>query len=260
MRWRRPSPATRCREVFARYERAAVSPGAVQAMMRMVYEVDLRDVLPMIRVPTLVLHRADAQRIHLESGRYLAEHIPDARFVEIPGIDSFMWAGEQEMIVDEIEEFLTGVDRNRCPTACWPRSCSPTSSARPNGPPRSATGAGGSCSTHTTRSCARTSIARRGRVIETKGDGFVATFDGPARAVLCARDIVPRRPAARHRGAGGLHTGEIELIGDDIGGIAVHIAARVMASAGAGEVLVSSTVKDLVVGSGLVFEDRGTRR
>ncbi len=245
------------REVFARYERAAVSPGAVRAMMRMVYEVDLRDVLPMIRVPTLVLHRRDAQRIQLEAGRNLAERIPNARFVEIPGVDSFMWAGEQEMIVDEIQEFLTGVrpqpTRDRVlATVLFTDIVASTERAAEVRDRRWRE----LLSAH--NAAVRSTIDRfRGRVIETKGDGFVATFDGPARAVACGREIVREVHRLGVDVRVGLHTGEVELIGDDIGGIAVHIAARVMGSAGAGEVLVSSTVRDLVVGSELVFEDRG---
>ena len=247
------------REIWARYERAAVSPGAVMAMMKMVYAIDLRDLLPMIRVPTLVISRRDATRIRPEAGRYLADHIPDARFVEVPGIDSFMWAGEQELIVDEIEEFLTGVrpqplaDRVLA-TVLFTDIVSSTERAAEVGDRRWRA----LLDAHNTT--VRGHIERaRGRVIDTKGDGFVATFDGPARAVLCARDI-----ARDVRGLGievraGLHAGEIELVGDDIAGIAVHIAARIMALADPGEVLVSSTVKDLVVGSDLRFTDRGTR-
>jgi class 3 adenylate cyclase len=245
------------REVFAKYERAAVSPGAVQAMMRMVYQIDLRGVLPMIRVPTLVLHRRDDARIPIASGRYIAEHIPNARLVEIPGIDSFMWAGEQEMIADEIEEFLTGVRPQPTPdrvlaTVMFTDIVGSTERAAEVGDRRWREVLG----SHNT--LVRQNIERsRGRVIETKGDGFVATFDGPARAVTCARSIARDVHLLGIDVRVGLHTGEIELIGDDIGGIAVHIAARVMGTAGAAQVFVSSTVRDLVVGSGLVFESRG---
>ena len=247
------------REIWARYERAAVSPGAVMAMMKMVYAIDMRDVLPMIRVPTLVIGRRDATRIRPESGRYLADHIPGARFVEVPGVDSFMWAGEQELIVDEIEEFLTGVrpqpvaDRVLA-TVLFTDIVGSTERAAEVGDRRWRA----LLDAHNTR--VRGHIERaRGRVVDTKGDGFVATFDGPARAILCARDIARD---VRELGIDvrvGLHTGEIELVGDDIAGIAVHIAARIMALAAPGEVLVSSTVKDLVVGSDLRFADRGTR-
>jgi pimeloyl-ACP methyl ester carboxylesterase len=246
-------------EVFARYERASVSPGAVLAMMRWVYAIDLRDILPMIRVPTLVLHRRDDERIRPGLGRYIAEHVPNARFVEIPGVDAFMWAGEQELIVDEIQEFLTGVRPQAMPdrvlaTVLFTDIVGSTERAADIGDRRWRS----LLDAH--NSVVRGHIERaRGRVIETKGDGFVATFDGPARAVLAARDICRDVERLGIEVRTGLHTGEIELIGDDIGGIAVHIAARIMAMAGAGEVLVSSTVKDLVAGSGLRFEDRGAR-
>ncbi len=191
------------REVWARYERAAVSPGAVLAMMKMVYAVDFRDLLPMIRVPTLVIHRRDAKRIPVEVGRYLAEHIPDARFVEVPGIDSFMWAGEQELIVDEIEEFLTGVRPQPLPdrvlaTILFTDIVASTERASEIGDRRWRD----LLDAH--HATVRGHIERaRGRVVDTAGDGFLATFDGPARAVLCAQDIVARRPSARDRRAGG---------------------------------------------------------
>ena len=127
------------------------------AMMKMVYAIDIRDLLPMIRVPTLVISRRDASRIRPEAGRYLADHIPDARFAEVPGVDSFMWAGDQELIVDEIEEFLTGVRPQPLPDRVLRPSSSPTSSPPPSGPPRSATVAGATCSMRTTRPCAATS-------------------------------------------------------------------------------------------------------
>jgi len=244
-------------QVWARYERAAVSPGAVLAMMRMVYDLDLRGLLPSIHVPTLVIHRRDAQRIPIEIGRYVADHIPNAKFVEIPGIDSFMWAGEQEQIVDEIQEFLTGArpevraDRVLA-TVLFTDIVGSTERAAEEGDRRWRQ----LLDAH--NAALRADIARaRGRVIETKGDGFVATFDGPARAVQCAKEIARDVHRLGIDVRAGLHTGEIELIGDDIGGIAVHIAARIMAMASPGEVLVSSTVKDLVVGSELRFEDRG---
>jgi class 3 adenylate cyclase len=245
------------REVWARYERSAVSPSAVLAMMRMVYSIDLRDLLPPIRVPTLIVHRRDASRIPVEAGRYLAEHIPLARLVEIPGIDSFMWAGEQDRIVDEIEEFLTGVR----PRPTFDRVLATVLFTDIVGSTERAAEVGDRrwrdiLQAH--NSAVRGHIERaRGRVIETKGDGFVATFDGPARAVSCAREITRDVRSLGIEVRTGLHAGEIELVGDDIAGIAVHIAARILALAGPSEVLVSSTVRDLVVGSDLRFEDRG---
>ena len=185
--------------------------------------------------------------------------IPGAKLVELPGDDHLPWIGDQDAILDEVEEFLTGARHELpSPTGCWPRSCSPTSSARPSGPRSWATVAGASCSSATTRSSARELDRHRGREVDTAGDGFLATFDGPARAIRCASAIADAvRPLGIEIRAG-LHTGECEVMNGDVGGIAVHIGARVAALAGPGEVLVSSTVKDLVAGSGIEFEDRGT--
>ena len=147
----------RLRRAWARYERSAATPGSTMAIVRLIYESDVRDVLPAIRVPTLVIHRRDAIGFGIEHGRYLAEHIPDARFVELPGTDNLIWAGDQDAMVAEIQAFVTGVRPAPEPGACWRPSCSPTSSGRPSGRPRSAMPAGRRCSTTTIASSAGSS-------------------------------------------------------------------------------------------------------
>jgi pimeloyl-ACP methyl ester carboxylesterase len=245
------------RELWARYERQSTSPAAAYAMVRMMYQADLREVLPAIRVPTLVIHRREATRIPPRLGRYIADRIPGARFVEVPGVDDFMWAGDQDAVIEEIQEFLTGVRPRPEPdrvlaTILFTDIIGSTERAAELGDRRWRD----LLARH--HALLRDHIQRaRGREIDTAGDGFLATFDGPARGIMCAgeiaRDVRDLGIAIR----AGMHTGEIELMGDDIGGIAVHITARIMAMAGSGEVLVSSTVKDLVTGSDFKFEDRG---
>jgi class 3 adenylate cyclase len=248
----------RLREWYARLERLAASPGTAAKLMMMNSEVDVRAVLPSIQVPTLVLHREGDKFIDIRHSRYLAANIPGARYVELPGDEALGFGSHTEPELEEIEEFLTGArhaaDAERIlATVMFSDIVDSTSRAAEIGDRRwrdllqSIEGS-------VTRELARF----RGRAVKTMGDGFLATFDGPARAIRCATAI---RDAA-HAEYGlevrsGLHTGEIELIGDDVGGIAVHIGARVGSSAGPGEVLVSGTVKDLVVGSGIPFEDRG---
>jgi class 3 adenylate cyclase len=248
----------RMRRLWARYERHAVSPGMTIATVRLLYESDVRSVLPAIRVPTLVIHRAQAEGFRVEYGRYLAEHIPGAKYVELPGIDNLIWAGDQDAILDEIQAFATGsrpapTPRRALATVLFTDIVGSTRLAAELGD----------------RAWRRLldqhfEVTRRaldrydGREIKTVGDGILATFDGPARAVRCAILI---RDGVKDLGLdvrAGLHTGEIELEPNDIAGLAVHIAARISAMADAREILVSSTVKDLVVGSGLAFEDRGS--
>jgi class 3 adenylate cyclase len=223
----------------------------------MMYQADLREVLPAIRVPTLVIHRSDAARIPKGMGRYIAGRIPGAKFVEVPGVDDFMWAGDQDAVLEEIEEFLTGVRPRPEPdrvlaTVLFTDIVGSTERAAEVGDRRWRD----LLARH--HAVVRSQIDRaRGREIDTAGDGFLATFDGPARGIRCACEITREvRPLGIEVRAG-LHTGEIELMGEDIGGIAVHIAARIMTLAQPGEVLVSSTVKDLVTGSDIRFDDRG---
>jgi class 3 adenylate cyclase len=231
--------------------------GSGIAEIRKMSEVDLIDLLPSIRVPTLVLHRTDDPVEPIQSGRLLAERIPDARLVELPGVDALPWAGEADAVLDEIEEFVTGArgmpgsDR-RLATVLFTDIVGSTELASRLGDAawRELLG-----KHHT---AVRAELERhRGVEVDTAGDGFFAMFDGPARAVECARSVAD---AVRELGIelrAGVHTGEIEVAREEVRGISVHIGARVMALAGPSEVLVSSTVKDLVAGSGLAFEDAG---
>jgi pimeloyl-ACP methyl ester carboxylesterase len=244
----------RFRSWWARYERLSLGPRMVRSVVALDFENDLRAVLPAIRVPTLVLHRAGNRFIGVRHGRELAAHIPGARFVELPGDDHLFHLGESETMLGEIEEFLTGarpvpeadrvlfsdvVGSTERAAALGDRAWRDLLDAY--------------------HERVRGELERhRGRAIELEGDGVLASFDGPARAIRCARAI-----AEAVRGLGlevrsGLHTGEIELAGGSVRGIAVHIGARVAERAGAGEVLVSGTVRDLVAGSGIRFAERGT--
>jgi len=247
------------RRTMARWERQSASPAAAIACIRMSGEVDARDILPTIRVPTLVLHRTGDARITIEAGRYIADHIPGAKFVELPGADHAPWNEPNMMdrIADEIEEFLTGshteaeVDRVLA-TVLFTDIVDSTKRAVELGDRQ------WRALLDRHDETVRQQIGRfRGHEVKSLGDGFLATFDGPARAVRCAAAIAGSVQPLGLAVRSGLHTGEIELNRDDIGGIAVHTAARVVAMAGPSEILVSSTVRDLVAGSGLRFEDRG---
>jgi class 3 adenylate cyclase len=245
---------------WGRFERLGASPAAASALMRMNSQIDISGILPTIRVPTLVIHRTEDVTINVEGGRYLAEHIPGARYLELPGTDHIPFVGDNAgEIADAIEEFLTGarapvtVDRVLA-TVLFTDIVGSTEKAAALGDRRWRD----LLDNH--HATIRRNLARfRGHEIKTTGDGILATFDGPARGVRCACAIADEiRPLGIEVRAG-LHTGECEMIDDDVGGIAVHIGARVASLAGAGEVLVSSTVKDLVAGSGLRFGDRGSR-
>ena len=244
---------------WANYLRQAASPGAVVSIMRMNGEIDVRHVLPTIRVPTLVVHRIGDRLTSIEQGRYLANNIAGARLVEFPGDDHALAVGNADVIVDEIEMFLTGIrggagaDRVLA-TVLFTDIVGSTERVAQLGDAswRQLLGQ------H--HAIVRRELTKfRGREIDTAGDGFLAAFDGPARAVRCAHAI---KQAARTQLnldlRAGLHTGECESLEDKLTGLAVHIGARVATRANAGEVLVSSTVKDLVAGSGLQFEDRGS--
>jgi class 3 adenylate cyclase len=248
-------------EAFARrlatYFRRSASPGAAIALLKMNTQIDIRRVLPTISVPTLVLHRIGDRDANVEEGRWLAQQIPNARFVELPGDDHLPWVGDQDAVLDEVEEFLTGTR----PSAATDRVLATVLFTDIVSSTEHAARLGDRAWRELLEShhaLVRKEFARfRGREIKTMGDAFIATFDGPARAVRCACTL---RDAVSQLGIqirAGVHTGEIELHGDDIGGIAVHIAARVIAAAQPGEVLVSSTVKDLSAGSGITFVDRG---
>jgi class 3 adenylate cyclase len=219
--------------------------------------VDVRAVLPTIRVPTVVMHRTDDRDALLEEGRYIASQIPGARFVEFPGADHSWWTQGRDAIVDEIEELVTGVRPAPQPnrvlaTVLFTDIVGSTERARVLGDQAWAD----LLSRHHT--AVRRELERfRGVEVDTAGDGFLATFDGPARAIRCALAV---RSVVRSVGLevrAGLHTGECEQVGDKVAGIAVHTGARVASRAAPGEVLVSATVRDLVSGSGIEFEDRG---
>jgi class 3 adenylate cyclase len=248
----------RAAEDLAAYFRASASPGAAVSIMSMNREIDVRHILPATRVPTLILHRTAEHVIDVEHARYMARHIPGAKLVELPGEDHMAWFGDQDSILDEVEQFLTGRRHAHEPervlaTVLFADIAGSTARAATLGD-------------NSWRELLEAFYARvrqilhqyRGREISTSGDGFLATFDGPARAVRCASAIRDTVRSLNLEVRCGLHTGECELVGNDITGIAVHTGARVAALAAPGEVLVSQTVRDLVAGSGLVLEECGT--
>jgi pimeloyl-ACP methyl ester carboxylesterase len=247
----------RAAEEIAAYMRAAASPGAVRAVMQMNREIDVRIVLPAVRVPTLILHRVGDRNIDIQHARYMADRIPNARLIELPGDDHVPWIGDSDAIVDEVEEFLTGVRHGPEPD----RVLATLLFTDIVGATERAAGLGDRgwrdlLAEHNAQ--VRRELARfRGREVDTAGDGFLATFDGPARAIGCAAAVVDAVKPLELAVRTGVHTGECEVLGGKLSGIAVHIAARVAALASADEVLVSSTVKDLVAGSGLRFRERG---
>ena len=250
----------RVQALWGRAERLSASPGAARALFEMLLDIDVRGVLPSVRVPCLVMHGASGASgsMFVDHGRYLAEHLADARRVALDGVDHYPWFANVDAIVAEVEEFLTGTrtapaaDRQLA-TVLFTDIVASTERAAELGDRR----------WHDLLQKHHELVQRqidrfRGRRSGTAGDGVLALFDGPARAVSCACAI---RDGVRSLGLeirAGLHTGEVERHGEEVAGLALHIGARVAALAAAGEVLVSRTVKDLVVGSGLVFVDRGT--
>jgi len=242
---------------WGKFERYGGSPGAAKNLIRMDSQIDITEILPAVNVPSLIIHRSDDVSVDVEAGRLLAKRIPNAQYVEIPGIDHPPWIGENSsQVLDEMAQFLTGewppvetervlatvlftdiVDSTKCATEIGDQRWRDLLERHHN--------------------LVRNELKRfRGQEIDTAGDGFFAIFDGPARAIRCACAI---RNAVSHLGIAiraGLHTGECEVLSDKVSGIAVHIGARVMTEADSGEVLVSSTVKDLVAGSNLRFVDR----
>ncbi len=243
------------RQIWGRFQRTGASPAMGRAVYEALVELDCRDILPAIRVPTLIVHRTGELVAKVEAARYMAEQIPGARLVELPGIDHAFTMGDWVPVVDEIEQFLTGVRHQRAfdrvlATILFTDIVASTARAA-------------ELSDHRWRNLLadHDALVRReldrfgGREVKRTGDGFLALFTGPSRAIACAcavRDGV--RPLGIEIRAG-LHTGECEMTADDVEGLAVHIAARVAALAGPGEVLVSSTAKDLVAGSGIEFDD-----
>jgi class 3 adenylate cyclase/esterase/lipase len=246
----------RVREWFGRLQVQSQSPHDAVAFMRMAFEIDVRDVVPTVKVPTLIVHRSDDPVCHVENARWLSRHIAGATYVELPGFDHAPWI-EGDDILDEIQEFLTGVREPEEPdrvlaTVLFTDIVGSTAQARELGDRRWRD----LVDEHHT--FVRRQLDRfRGTEIDTAGDGFFATFDGPARAIRCARSVVEGVPQLGLQVRAGVHTGEVELAGDAVRGIAVHTGARVAALAGAGEVLVSGTVKDLIAGSGIELADRG---
>jgi class 3 adenylate cyclase/pimeloyl-ACP methyl ester carboxylesterase len=245
------------RATWARHERLAASPGTVALVLPLLSEVDVRALLPTVRVPTLVVHHADDPVIQPELGRYVADHISGAKYVELPGRNIFHYVEPWHPSFQEIAQFLTGhqaevADDRVLATVLFTDIVDSTRRAAEMGDRdwRALLDAHDAV--------VRSQLARfRGREVNTSGDGFLAMFDGPQRAIRCAMAIRDAVQALGIQVRAGLHTGECEVRGDDIGGIGVHIGARVTALAGPNEVLVSSTLRDLVIGSGLEFEDRG---
>jgi class 3 adenylate cyclase len=245
-------------QFFSRFERLGGSPASVIAYMKLNSQIDVRDILPTIQVPTLVIHRTGDMTINVEGGRYLAKHISGARFVELPGNDHPPMLGENaNEIADLVEEFLTGakghveIDRVLA-TVLFTDIVGSTELAVQLGD------RGWRDLLERHHATVRNQLARfDGVEVDTAGDGFFATFDGPGRAVRCALATVDAVADLDITIRAGLHTGECELVGGKGAGMAVHIGARVSAFAGPGEVVVSSTVKDLLAGSGITFTDRG---
>ncbi|MBK5111327.1 MAG: adenylate/guanylate cyclase domain-containing protein [Thermoleophilia bacterium] len=238
------------------YERAAASPGMAYAIVSALEETDVSGVLPNIRVPTLVLHRRD-EFIPIAGAREMAEQIPGAKFVELEGRDHLPFVGDTSALVGEIEEFVTGarhapVAERALATVMFTDIVGSTERAGELGD----AGWRQVLERHNELTCSQVEKSG-GRPIKSTGDGYLATFDGPTSAVNCAGELTRAVRPLDIEIRAGIHTGECEFIGDDIAGMAVHIGARVSATADAGEVVVSSTVKDLVVGSGIQFSDRG---
>ncbi|HEU5278907.1 MAG TPA: adenylate/guanylate cyclase domain-containing protein [Gaiellaceae bacterium] len=242
---------------IATFFRRSASPGAAVALNRMNTDIDTRAALPTISAPTLVLHRVGDLNVKVDEGRWIAGQIPAARYVELPGDDHLAWTGDTDTLLDEVEEFLTGIRRAPSPdrvlaTVLFTDIVGSTDQVAQLGDRRWRE----LLDDH--HRVVRRELERyRGREIDTAGDGFLSTFDGPARAIRCARAISDSVRTLGLEIRAGLHTGECELVGNRIAGIAVHTAARIMSLAGPGEILVSNTVKDLVAGSGIEFDARG---
>jgi class 3 adenylate cyclase len=250
------------RRWYATRLRLGASPAAAVVLTRMAMETDARPILPSVQAPTLIVHRAGDRNCDIENARYAAKHIPDAFYVELPGYDHLPWVGDSDAIIDEVERFLVRIWKRGgweepepervLSTVLFTDIVGATARAAELGDRRWRE----LLERH--HALIRKHLARfHGRELDTAGDGFFASFDGPARGVRCARALSEAMHELGLEIRAGLHTGECELIDGKIGGIAVHIGARVASEAQAGEVLVSSTVKDLVAGSGLQFRARG---
>ena len=245
---------------WARLLRQGTSPAGAIALMDLYREMDVRAILPAIDVPTLVVHREGDRMIAVAQGRYLAEAIPGARYVELPGEDHLPFAGDLDAILDEVEEFLVGSrgggeSERALATILFTDIVGSTEKAAELGD----RGWRQLLERHDAAIRRQLSL-HRGHEVKTMGDGFLATFDGPARAIRCASAVQEDVADLGIEVRAGIHTGEVELIGEDVGGMAVNIGARIGARADPGEVLVSSTVRELVVGSGLEFAERGVEK
>jgi class 3 adenylate cyclase len=247
----------RAREFQARFERQAASPMRVRQLLEMFLDTDVRDALPLIHAPTLVLHRRQDRAVNYRAARWLAEQVKGSRYAELEGEDHFPWVGDSDAALAAIEEFLTGVRPGPAPervlaTVLFTDIVDSTRLATELGDRRWRE----RLEDH--QQLVREQLRRfEGREIKTTGDGFLAVFDGPTRAAECARAIVEEMPTLEIEVRAGLHTGEVELMDEDVGGIAVHVAARIAALATAREVLASRTVRDLAVGSGVAFDPAG---
>ena len=248
-------------ERSARHQRQVASPSAMRRFILANGQIDVRDILPQIRRPTLILHRRGDRAVICANGRYLADHIPDATYLELPGKDHLVWEGDADAVIEAIVNFskaasaqtTVAVSEHFVATVLFTNIVGATDLATKLGDEKWS-----DLLQRFRTLCRRELEPYRGREIDTAGDGLFAIFDGPARAIRCAATIVREAQALGVDVCAGLHTGEVAPTGDKVSGIAVHLGARVMALAGAGEVLVSSTTRDLVAGSGIAFEDRGT--
>ena len=244
---------------LAMFERMCASPGMARASLEASFRLDVRPILPTITAPTLVIHAREDPVVPVQAGRYLADHIPGARYLEVDSADHLPWLSDPDTILTEIEEFLTGSHaapaqaHRALRTVLFTDMVASTQHAAAAGDER-------------WRALLQrfgeitADLAQRfgGTVVKSTGDGHLATFDGPTQAIRCAEAVRADAEALGIEIRAGIHTGECELLGDDIGGLAVHIAARILGQAAPGEILVSRTIRDLVVGSGTGFEDRGS--
>jgi class 3 adenylate cyclase len=251
-------PSVRSMRQLAMFERMSASPGMLRATMESNLRIDVRPILPTLSAPTLVIHACE-DTVPVQFGRYLADHIPGARYLEVDGADHAPWFTEPDKILTEIEEFLTGShaappqSHRALRTVLFTDIVASTQHAAATGDERwrAVLHRFGEITTELTERFG-------GTVVKSTGDGHLATFDGPTQAIRCAEALRADAETLGIDVRAGIHTGECELLDNDIGGIAVHIAARILGHAGAGEILVSRTVRDLVVGSGTGFEDRGS--
>ncbi len=261
MKWLAPDrPSGKEAEAWlGRLQVHAMTPGDAEAYMRMAFEIDVRDLVPTIRTPALILHREGDRICHVENARFLAKHMPNARYIELPGRNHVPWIDGDD-IVNEIREFITGVREPIQPdsvlaTVLFTDIVDSTKTAHAAGDQRWRSLIEGH------HAIVRRELERfRGQEINTTGDGFLARFDGPARAIRCAKAIVEAVNGLGIEVRAGVHTGECVIANDTLSGVAVHIGARISSLAGTGQVLVSRTVCDLVAGSGIEFRDRGTHR